>query len=131
MIEIDLGKVFGERLTVAAGFREWFVAASGPRPSPICWSLARLGSRIEQAEPQPMAHDLAFAWVVTPARCEHVAIDLKHDRLVPAVLDTLLRDDQIADADLLPIARQLRRDDPGGRDPPALPLAPLAGGLGG
>jgi hypothetical protein len=40
---------------------------------------------------------------------EHIVGDFDHDGVVPAVLSILFGDDQIADADLLPIARQLRR----------------------
>ena len=77
-----------------------------------------------------MARKPACPGPVAPAQREHVANSFDDDGLVPAVLQTFLKEDQIPDADLLPLRGSLG-DDPGGRDPAALPLAPLAGGAGG
>jgi hypothetical protein len=56
-----------------------------------------------------MAHDPALPRVVPPAQCEHVTVLLDDDCLVPALPRILICQDEIADADLLPIPRQTRR----------------------
>ena len=55
-----------------------------------------------------MAHDAAFPRVIAPTQCEHVTLGFGNDGLVPALLKTLLSDNQIAEADLLPTPRQIR-----------------------
>ena len=54
-----------------------------------------------------MAHDPAFPRVIAPTQREHVTVGFGNDGLVPALFKTLLSDDQIAKADLLPIPRQI------------------------
>src|SRR4029077_2491109 len=56
-----------------------------------------------------MARKPACPRVVAPAQREHVANSFDGEALVPAVLQTFLKEDQIADADLLPIPRELGR----------------------
>jgi putative transposase len=56
-----------------------------------------------------MAHNPALPRVITPARREHVAVRLDDDCLVPALVPVQVRDDQIADADLAPVPRQVGR----------------------
>jgi hypothetical protein len=55
------------------------------------------------------AYARAMREVIAPAQREHVANSFDDDALVPAVLQTFLKEDQIPDADLLPIPRQLGR----------------------
>ena len=55
-----------------------------------------------------MAHDVAFPRVIAPTQREHVTVRFDNNGLVPTLLKTLLGDNQIAKADLLPIPRQIR-----------------------
>jgi hypothetical protein len=74
------------------------------------WLFASLWSRIEQAEPQPMARDPAKPRVVAPAQGEHVVGSFDDDGFVPSIGRIFFLG-----------------DDPGGLDPAAPPVAPLGG----
>jgi hypothetical protein len=55
-----------------------------------------------------MARKPTLPRVVAPAQREHVANSFDDECLVPAVLQTVLKEHQIADADLVPIPGQTR-----------------------
>ena len=118
MIDIDLIPILGEGLVIDDGMgRGRFVVFCLARG--LCgasFSHGRVG--IEQAKPKPMAHNSAFPRVVPPAQRQHIAVYACYDCLVPALPTILICDDEVADADLLPIPRQTRRDPPGA-DPDA------------
>ena len=109
MIDIDLIPILGEGLVVGDGMgRGRFVVFCLARG--LCWacfSHGRVG--IEQAKPKPMTHNSAFPRVVPPAQRQHIAVYACYDCLKPALPTILICDDEIADADLLPIPRQTRR----------------------
>ena len=56
-----------------------------------------------------MAYNLSFARIIAPAQSEHVAVNFGDYCLIPAVFSSLLGDDQIPDANLLPSLGQVGR----------------------
>src|SRR5215831_10900274 len=62
-------------------------------------------ARLQQRDSGSVLDELRMAWVIAPSHREHVAGSVDDDSFPPTGNSTFLRNHEVADADIIPVAR--------------------------